>query len=381
MGLSLDKRYGIWVDVSMKKITIFFLASIIFLLPTNFSHADDNARYNNFLELENKIDSIPKDAWQNSQLKQGFTPVPNVSLIYGPNSKDDWSEGLESIANVSNLFSKYQQPKFTYIYFYNISDVDWADKKIEELLNDTEEKHFKQNNGGEIANSICPKLCTSAMQFTPYDSGQKVADRKSIILIGTDVNLKQKYSAKKALFSHEYFHSLQRISLHDPKDQINVYAEYPPTWFSEGTASFMENVSQNNNSYESYLGYRKFHYERHINRTLTKSFFDNFLNESNLNSDWQRFNHEGMYEVGMRVVEILVAAGGIESIMNVYIDMAKGNTFLQSFNNVYGIKWTDAKVVMSKILVSKIEPKVDIYEEVIKCGGGGGIRMRIFVAA
>ena len=116
------------------------------------------------------------------------------------------------------------------------------------------------------------------MQFTPYDSSQKVGDRKSIILIGTDVNLKQKYSAKKALFSHEYFHSLQRIGLHDPKDQINVYTEWPPTWFSEGTASFMENVSQNNSSYENYLGYRKFHYDRHITRTLSKSFFDNFLN-------------------------------------------------------------------------------------------------------
>ena len=114
---------------------------------------------------------------------------------------------------------------------------------------------------------------------------------------------------------------------------------------------------------------------------LSKSFFDNFLNESSPNSDWQRFNHEGMYEVGMRVVEILVAAGGIESLMNVYIDMAKGNTFLQSFNNVYGIKWTEAKVVMSRILVTKSEPKVDVYEEVLKSGGGWGIQMRIFVAA
>jgi hypothetical protein len=220
------------------------------------------------------------------------------------------------------------------------------------------------------------------MQFTVNSQGQKAVDKKSIILIGTDLTLNQEYSTEKKTFSHEYFHSLMRIAQYEPNAQLDVYGEWPPLWFIEGTASFIENVSQNNKSYEKYLDYRKFHYNRNTNSLRwNKSFFDNFLNESILTTDWQNGNQDGMYEVGMRIVEILVAAGGIDSIMNVYLDMAKGNTFLQSFNNVYGIKWTDARVVMSKILVSKSEPKVDVYEEVIKCGGGGGIQMRIFVAA
>jgi succinate-acetate transporter protein len=88
-----------------------------------------------------------------------------------------------------------------------------------------------------------------------------------------------------------------------------------------------------------------------------------------------------MYEVGMRIVEILVAAGGIDSIMNVYLDMAKGNTFIQSFNNVYGIKWSEAKVVLSKVLVSKTTPSINAYDQFSNTFGGGGAQMKIFVAA
>lgn len=329
--------------------------------PVNFSHANQN---NTLSDLENNITSVSNQAWSKSQIKNNTLNVGSIKLIYGPNTKNDWNEGLEAIYNVSKLFDKFEQPKSTYIYFYNISDVAWADENISNLLNDSEERNFKQNNGGEIARSICPKLCTSASQFTPYNPGQKITDRKSIILMGTDVNIVNKYG-KKALFAHEYFHSLMRIAQHEPKDQLDIYGEWPPLWFTEGTASFMENVSQNANSYEDYLEYRKIHYNRSISKELDKAFFDNFLDESNLKSGWQKWNHEGMYEVGMRLTEILVASGGLESIMNVYLYMGSGDTFLEAFNKVYGIQWIEAKVSLSKILINKYSPiKENILTEV-----------------
>lgn len=350
--------------------------------PANFSHANDNVQYNKFLELGNNIDGIPKQAWQNSQLKQGFTSVSNVSLIYGPNAKDDWSKGLESIANVSNLFSKFQQPKTTYVYLYGLSDVDWAEKKLADLLDESEEKSFRQNHSGQLAKVICRSTCYSAMQFTVNSPGQKAFNKKSIILIGTDVTLNQEYSTEKKTFSHEYFHSLMRIAQYEPIAQLDTYGEWPPLWFIEGTASFIENVSQNSKSYEKYLDYRKFHYNRNTNSLIwNKTFFDNFLNESILTTDWQNGNQDGMYEVGMRIVEILVAAEGIDSIMNVYLDIAKGNTFIQSFHNVYGIKWSEAKKVISKVLVEGNDQRLNVYDHIDNFIGGGGTQMKIFVAA
>lgn len=317
--------------------------------PVNFSYANQSIT---FSDLENNTKSVSSQAWSKSQIKNNTLSVGDINLIYGPNTKGGWDEGLEAIYNVSKLLSKFEHPKSTYIYLYNISDVAWADEKISILLNDSEEKHFKQNNGGAIAMSVCPKLCTSASQFTPYNPGQKVMDRKSIILIGTDLNITTKYG-KKALFAHEYFHSLMRIAQHDPKNQLDMYGEWPPLWFTEGTASFMENVSQNANSYQDYIEYRKIHYDRSITKQLDKAFFDNFLNESNLKTGWQKWNHEGMYEVGMRVTEILVASGGIESLMNVYLHMGSGNTFLEAFNKVYGVQWIEAKLSLSEILFGK----------------------------
>ena len=220
------------------------------------------------------------------------------------------------------------------------------------------------------------------MQFTVNSPGQKAFNKKSIILIGTDVTLNQEYSTEKKTFSHEYFHSLMRIAQYEPIAQLDAYGEWPPLWFIEGTASFIENVSQNSKSYEKYLDYRKFYYDRHPGHTKwNKTFFDNFLNESILTTDWQNGNQDGMYEVGMRIVEILVAAGGIDSIMNVYLGIAKGNSFLESFNNVYGIKWSEAKIVLSKVLVNKTEPSIIFYDQFNSIVGGGGTQMKIFVAA
>lgn len=334
---------------------IVFIVSLC-LFPINSSHADQSI---SLLDFENNISNVSNQAWSKSQIKNKTLSVSNIKISYGPNSTGDWSEGLEAIHNVSKLFNKFEQPKSTYIYLYNISDIAWADENISALLNDSEEKHFKQNNGGVIAKSVCPKLCTSASQFTPYNPGQRVTDRKSIILIGTDVNIVTKYG-KKALFAHEYFHSLMRIAQHDPKDQLDMYGEWPPLWFTEGTASFMENVSQNANSYENYIEYRKIHYDRDISKQLDKAFFDNFLNESNLKTSWQKWNHEGMYPVGMRVTEILVASGGIESLMNVYLHMGSGNTFLEAFNKVYGVQWVEAKLSLSKILLGKENTNTEV---------------------
>ena len=69
------------------------------------------------------------------------------------------------------------------------------------------------------------------------------------------------------------------------------------------------------------------------------------------------------------------------SIMNVYLGIAKGNSFLESFNNVYGIKWSEAKIVLSKILVNKTEPSIIFYDQFNSIVGGGGTQMKIFVAA
>jgi hypothetical protein len=101
------------------------------LFSVNFSYADQNIT---FSEFENNITDVSNQAWSKSQIKNNTLSIGAIKLIYGPNTKNDWNEGLEAIYNVSKLFSKFEQPKSTYIYLYNISDVAWADENISNLI-------------------------------------------------------------------------------------------------------------------------------------------------------------------------------------------------------------------------------------------------------
>ena len=59
------------------------------------------------------------------------------------------------------------------------------------------------------------------------------------------------------------------------------------------------------------------------------------------------------YTVGALTTEILVAIAGPQSVMAMYALGAEGQDFPKAFKNVYGISWSDASTILSKVLAAE----------------------------
>jgi hypothetical protein len=58
--------------------------------------------------------------------------------------------------------------------------------------------------------------------------------------------------------------------------------------------------------------------------------------------------------MGARIIEILVALKGPDSLIDVYEQIATGKSFSQAFELVYGISYEAAKPIITSIVVDQI---------------------------
>ena len=59
------------------------------------------------------------------------------------------------------------------------------------------------------------------------------------------------------------------------------------------------------------------------------------------------------YTVGALTTEILTAIAGPQAVMAMYSLGAEGQKFETAFQNVYGISWSEASVILSKVLAAE----------------------------
>lgn len=313
-------------------------------------------------------DGISYKAWQSvaQEIAVGSPRLGKVVIYQGPTTKSPFPDINSIMSLVSQAFSAAQQVSNTNVFIYNFSDRQWAHEKYQQIYRDESER-FKYSNGNSVLDN-CPiarEVCW-AMAFT--DSKYDGVMLLGVVESGSREHQGATFSAFARrdlglVVAHEYFHTIQRKIIGENWFRM----EYtPPIWFNEGTAVFVENAVVNHRSFDEYMRFRavdsKLAYPgceewgggcfKIDTETLNK-----FFQLSNYKNNWGDFPSGMKYEVSSRIIEILVALKGPNSIIKIYEEMAQNRTFEVAFERVFGIPYAVATPIITKVLVDQFESR------------------------
>jgi hypothetical protein len=87
---------------------------------------------------------------------------------------------------------------------------------------------------------------------------------------------------------------------------------------------------------------------------VNKQQIQDFLSISNFSPKWLTTDPAIKNELSARLIEVLVALKGPDSLTAVYEYIATGKSFDQAFEHVYGISHELAKPILASIVVDQI---------------------------
>ena len=287
----------------------------------------------------------------------------NFKLSIGPQTSLLYTDIQKAIAAVSSAFDSTSQPKSISVFAFSFDDQNWALERMKEIV--AGEADFYRKNQEERIAEMCSSVtrtCWSAMGFaTPGGKGAiflGIVDREK--LKSLDASFSSFMRSEKGLtVAHEYFHVIQLFTLGKNWFQM-MFA--PPSWFNESTAVFVENGIMNRDSFNRYMRFRavdsKLAYPSCGSPdngciTVNEEILTKFLSLSNYANNWNDFPYGMKYEVSNRVIEILVALKGYQSLADVYKYQAQDHTFEEAFEHVYGIPYSQAVPVIAKIVADE----------------------------
>ena len=300
--------------------------------------------------------SVSYVAWQQFAKSFDSGPVEKVhyEILVGPHTKMLYKTPEKAIDVVNRAFHNHKTAKNVVFIEYQYADMDWAYKQLSKLVDAAQMQIFNRNENGGLVSSNCmdgTKNCGAAKALT-------AANGVAFVLEG--VSNEAPFAANVAmnvtsgmLEAHEYFHSIQDVPF---RGKMIAESNYPPQWFTEGSAEVVKNLVINHaaiKKYKAYVGFMSAHlYGDYINRD--PAYISKYLDFSNNKNKWENYSKDDAYLLGNRICEILVAVGGLDSLMTMNEEMGKNIGFLRAFNNVYGISWSKAQPLIAKTIAANI---------------------------
>lgn len=359
------KQYGIskWNRESLSKAIwstsqsgTFPIEKFVFSIPKE--------RVSTWSDLYQYRNGIPYQAWisVSNVIKSSQSKLGKVNQFIGPNTYPTFPNLVSAMSLVSRAFPTASEVSLTKIFQYSFTDLDWATQVYKNEFS-SETGNFARFH----TNSISENCDTSRKVCWAYG----FIDSKSngVILLGilepnTPIRINQTYDeyARSDLgltIAHEYFHTIQRKILGDSWYQMHFT---PPTWFNEGSATFVENAAMNYASWDKYMQYRET-YSKTLHQkcqssinpcvTVNEALLNDFMSLKHYENNWNEFPYAFKYELSARIMEILVSVGGPDSLIKLMNRMSEKQTFDKAFEYVYGISYSDATPIISKIIADQ----------------------------
>jgi hypothetical protein len=296
-------------------------------------------------DLPGRYDDIRALAWQQSMdaINREYVSKMEIESRVSPNSQDCSVEIEKVIRRVERMFSAAILPKKVYLLIGNsLKDQAWLEEQTRSLLT---EKYISYSDGKmfnpETSNDegIGVNWVTDACNARPIPDIEKGVEA-----------------------AHGFFHVLQTMQFTESDKYWGRWGEVP-RWILEGGATFVPTVWKEGESQENYLKKPNDVYSVYqLGEELFRDYFkftpprQRGTNEVWAYTDqWPEFH---AYLVGSYMCEVLVALRGPESLLNLYREYLKSDSFDVAFEKIYGMTWTKAYPYLTDAVYGSITSTV-----------------------
>ena len=326
-----------------------------------------------FSNIQDHISEIPETAWQKVQDVLASKKAVSIKhdLYIGPNTKLSIAGGKPRIEAIlektTKLWSGFALTKYYSLIYYNLTDEKWAEKTT---------KNIWKKNGYEaatVAAAIHALQISCQAQSAPGVGGADLgycggadagavtnSDNGFLQVAEGDV---QHPDVSGSILVHEFTHTIQSaqwIGNANCRNEGNncsrtqLAKSFAPCWINEGQPNGI-NTMVANSDLSSYLRERSFGKDtsQKITDFSAGSLRDYLYNQSPSTCYRNGPLYQLGFGVGAMTIEALVAIGGPQATMALFALGAEGQNFPTAFKNVYGISWSEASTILSKVLAAE----------------------------
>ena len=294
-----------------------------------------------FSNISENVDAIALNVYGKFQrlMATSYQSSIKVNTLIGPNTVPVNKNSASAYQIGSKIFQNFKQPDEVFAIYYTFADKEWAKNQV------------AMRAGKYIADFQFGYVCPNALRC--WDASASITlDWQAIAHFGASDPGGAIHGAELngEIQIHEFTHSVSFFQL---KPNKGNYYNLTPDWFGEGHASVTGKLGAST-SFEDYSALRIEALRRNRPQSDIKDyrpenilrFYESFSKYPEV-STIERFY---LYTLGWSTVEALVAIGGIDSPMNLYLETVKGLTFKQAFKKVYGIEWDTAAPILAEVV-------------------------------
>ena len=326
-----------------------------------------------FANVLDHISEIPNVAWQKVQdvIASNNDVAVKHDVYIGPNTQVSISGGtgqIEStLGKATKLWSGFALTKYYSVVYYNLTDEKWAEQRTKDIWN---AKGYEASTVGAALHAL-EISCQS--QSAPGVGGADLgycrgadagavtnSDNAFIQMAEGDV---QHPDTRGSILVHEFTHTIQsaqwigNANCHNEGNNCSrteLGKSFAPCWINEGQPNGINAMVVNSN-FSSYLIDRSF--GKDPSQKVTDYSADSLRNYLYDQSPSTCYRNGALYQLGYGVgamtIEALVAIGGPQATMALFALGAEGQDFPTAFKNVYGISWSEASTILSKVLAAE----------------------------
>lgn len=294
----------------------------------------------NFSNILENVDEIALNVFSQYEklMATSFQSTTKVTLINGPNTIPINHNPTSAFQIASKIFQNFKQPEEIFAIYYSYKDREWAKQQL------------AARAGNIIADfqfsySCLNVACTGA-------SANVTLDWNAISHYGRPeiASLLRSRQLDGELEIHEHIHSISAFQL---KPRNANYYNLVPDWFAEGYPT----VAGKLGATTTFAQYSFKRFETIISMPPQADikdyrpenilrFYDSFSKFPVVST----FQRDYLYTLGWSTTEALAAIGGIDSLMNLYLETVNGLTFKQAFKKIYGIEWDAAAPILAEVV-------------------------------